>query len=335
ILDTGDVGFIDNVDGKGGYTYNIEAGQTFRIPMPTVNDTSPVFTGISNQRITAEKLFTYQLSAKSVSGKKLTYTPVSVPSGVTVSPTGLIKWTPSGAQVGFNPLAIMVSDGIMSSTARFTVEVLNSTDGGGGGTGPGPGPGPKPDPDEKPKPDTQFKDLAGYDWASDAINKLAKDGIIKGVSEDEFAPENDITRADFVILMVRALKLESTATDNFADVGADDYFARELAIAKANGIITGFGDNLFNPRGKITRQDMMTIMARALQKSGYKLDTATQGALDAFADSDDIAEYAREAAALLVKNGIIAGNDGRLNPTANTTRAEVAVLLSRVLYPTK
>ncbi|MBQ6697777.1 MAG: S-layer homology domain-containing protein, partial [Oscillospiraceae bacterium] len=111
---------------------------------------------------------------------------------------------------------------------------------------------------------TQFTDLDSHTWAEDAINTLAADGIIKGTSASTFSPAANITRADFAILLVRAFKLESENTENFADVSASDYFASELAIARNNGIVSGIGDNKFAPRNSITRQDMMVIVYRAL-----------------------------------------------------------------------
>ncbi|MBQ6697760.1 MAG: Ig-like domain-containing protein, partial [Oscillospiraceae bacterium] len=90
---------------------------------------------------------------------------------------------------------------------------------------------------------TQFTDTANHAWAEDAINTLAADGIIKGTTASAFSPANNITRADFALLLVRAFKLESENAENFADVAASDYFAAELAIARNNGIISGIGDN--------------------------------------------------------------------------------------------
>ncbi|MBQ9985058.1 MAG: S-layer homology domain-containing protein, partial [Oscillospiraceae bacterium] len=101
----------------------------------------------------------------------------------------------------------------------------------------------------------RFTDLGNHAWASDAINALAADGIIRGTSETTFSPASNITRADFALLLVRAFKLTSDNTENFADVSAADYFATELAVARNNGIISGIGDNKFAPRNTITRQD--------------------------------------------------------------------------------
>ncbi|MBQ9984993.1 MAG: Ig-like domain-containing protein, partial [Oscillospiraceae bacterium] len=150
--------------------------------------------------------------------------------------------------------------------------------GGGGGGGAAPAPSTPSDnkTDETPSvgdddssigegaEKVRFIDLGAHAWASDAINALADEGIIKGTSENTFSPAANITRADFALLLVRAFKLESENTENFADVASSDYFAAELAIARNTGVVNGIGDNKFAPRNTITRQDMMTIVYRAL-----------------------------------------------------------------------
>lgn len=153
-------------------------------------------------------------------------------------------------------IAIAATDGTLESSLNFVVRVYGAT------TGASPSPSTPGKPESPNKPEnleqtTRFRDLAGYDWAKDAIESLAKDGAIKGTSAG-----CDIARADFALLVMRALRLEA---ESFADVKPSDYFAEELAVAKACGIIRGVGDNQCNPRGKITREDMMTMIKRALE----------------------------------------------------------------------
>jgi len=180
--------------------------------------------------------------------------------------------------------------------------------------------------DEVEKP--QFTDLGNHAWAEDAINTLATAGIIKGTSASTFSPANNITRADFALLLVRAFKLESENTENFADVSANDYFAPELAIARNSGIVNGIGDNKFAPRNTITRQDMMVIVYRALQKLDVKFDIYDE---PNYEDFGTVADYAREAVTALIGADLVNGKNNRIAPTDYTTRAEVAVLIKRIL----
>ena len=244
----------------------------------------------------------------------------STPSEPTTPATPTIPSTPSGGGSG-------------------------SSGGGGGGGGAVPAPStPSDDKDDAdsstdnvgdgvldapqtPATTEKFVDLGSHAWAKDAINALADEGIIKGTSENTFAPSANITRADFAILLVRAFKMTSESEENFADVSANDYFAKELAVARNTGLVGGIGENKFAPRNNITRQDMMVIVYRALVAMEKELDTAAISA----ADFANVSDYAKDAVAALVNAGLVNGKNGLVDPMANTTRAEVAVLLSRIL----
>ncbi len=128
------------------------------------------------------------------------------------------------------------------------------------------------------------------------------------------------------MFLVRTLGLtEGADGENFVDVSADAEYAKELAIGKAAGIINGVGDNKFNPTAQITRQDMMTMTSRALALAGA-------ADLGSFSDSGLIADYASGHVAAMVAEGLIKGNaDGTINPLGNTTRAEAAVIMQRLL----
>ncbi len=173
----------------------------------------------------------------------------------------------------------------------------------------------------------QFMDLGNHAWAADAITTLADDGIIRGTTSDTYSPAKNITRADFASLLVRAFKLSSDNAENFADVAANDYFAAELAIARNTGIVNGIGDNKFAPRNTITRQDMMVIVYRALTKLGVELQSADVD----YEDFAEVSDYAQDAVKALVASNLVNGKSGKIAPTDYTTRAEVAVLIKRIL----
>lgn len=175
-----------------------------------------------------------------------------------------------------------------------------------------------------------FTDLAGYDWAKMQIEALAAQGIIKGTSETTFSPGNNITRADFICLLVRSLKLTADVDGNFSDVVQSDYFYNEVGIAKKLGVALGIGDNQFKPRENISRQDMMVYVSRAMKIAGKKLDESASD-LSKFSDYGEVAPYAASAIAQLVKEEIIMGSNGRINPEGTATRAETAVIMYRIL----
>ena len=117
---------------------------------------------------------------------------------------------------------------------------------------------------------------------------------------------------------------------NFADVEPGTYYYETIGIAKKLGLASGVGDNRFNPRKHISRQDMMALTASALEKSKGLAATEGSGVLDKFNDKDDVAGYAVTSLATLVDEGLIAGNGNNLNPRRQTTRAEAAVFLHRI-----
>lgn len=177
---------------------------------------------------------------------------------------------------------------------------------------------------------TTFDDLAGFEWAQLEIETLASAGIIKGTSDTTFSPGINITRADFTSLMVRALNLNAEVDGNFNDVNRSDYFYKEVGIAKKLGIAQGTGDNLFNPRDSISRQDMMVVAERAMKIAGRMLDESVSD-LSNFSDSSKVAEYAVNPLAHLVKKGIIQGYNGMIKPNDTAKRAEAAVIIYRLL----
>lgn len=228
-----------------------------------------------------------------------------------------------------------------------TAAYVPSTGGSGSGSGSGSGtkttttpvtptiPVTPTTPDEPAVPSAAskiFNDVSsGYSWAADAIDQLAEKGIIKGTSASTFAPGSNIKRADFMLLLVRTLELKAEIDSGFSDVSEKDYYYEALGIAKKLGIAAGFEDGKFNPEGEISRQDMMVLAARALKASG-KLDIPSNtDDLSGFADASQISDYAKDSVAALVKAGLVKGSGNAINPKGTATRAEIAVLVYRMI----
>lgn len=175
-----------------------------------------------------------------------------------------------------------------------------------------------------------FNDLENTAWAKKAIEVLASKGILRGASETEYAPQTNITRADFLCFLVRTLGVDAKIDGNFDDISSDACYYKEIAIAKKLGITSGTGNNKFTPDASITRQDMMVLTERALRMLKKIEAQGTASNLDKFADKSLVAAYAVNGVASVVKEGLIVGNGGKVNPLGNTTRAEAAVFLYRI-----
>lgn len=178
-----------------------------------------------------------------------------------------------------------------------------------------------------------FSDMESHKWAKDALYRLYDAGIVKGVSETEFAPARELKRADFILLLLRLMDVEvkTDITDQFEDVLPGSYYYNELATAKALGIARGTSDTTFAPERSITRQEMFTLTWRVLNEYEKLSDEADLSVLAAYADHSMVAEYAKQALSTLIGTGLIEGdNKNRLNPQNGATRAEAAVFLNRV-----
>ncbi|NUU78175.1 endo-1,4-beta-xylanase [Paenibacillus xylanilyticus] len=175
-----------------------------------------------------------------------------------------------------------------------------------------------------------FADVQNVLWAKEAVEAMAARDIIKGISDESFAPAASITRADFITLLVRALELKGPGANTaaFSDVQPTAYYAQAVAIAKELGIASGFEDNTFKPGSSISRQDMMVLTATALKAAGKQ--SAGSGNLAPYSDTASISAYAVDSVTSLVGSGIVNGKGGKIAPTESLTRAEAAVILSRI-----
>ncbi|MBM7564946.1 hypothetical protein JOC55_001891 [Paenibacillus sacheonensis] len=180
-----------------------------------------------------------------------------------------------------------------------------------------------------------FGDLKNVPWAREAIEALAAKGIIQGITKTAFAPGKPVTRADFLLLLVRTLGLEAASGSNasaaaFPDVPAGAYYGDAARIAQSLGIALGSDDGRFHPEAQISRQDAAVLIERAYRAAGKQLPAGTEASLSGFADAGKVAGYARSGVEALVAAGLLQGSAGQLNPLGSLTRAESAVLLYRL-----
>lgn len=175
-----------------------------------------------------------------------------------------------------------------------------------------------------------FTDIADVTWAVNAIKDLYNRGVVSGKSDTEFAPNDSVTREEFVTMLVRAFGFKATdKLPEFADVSADDWFYENICIAYGNEIVNGM-DGVFGVGSDITRQDMAVMVYNCLKAKEKELETSAE--TEEFSDSGDIADYAAEAVAYLQSAGIINGmGDGTFSPRGTCTRAQAAVVISGVL----
>ncbi|NLC08234.1 MAG: S-layer homology domain-containing protein [Syntrophomonadaceae bacterium] len=181
--------------------------------------------------------------------------------------------------------------------------------------------------------DVSFEDVKDTDWYSNAIGFLAARDIVKGVESGRFGPTQQMTRGQFVVMMMKAYGIdpEQNPTINFADAG-NTYYTNYLAAAKNLKIVSGIGDNMYAPERFITRQEMFTMLYNALKVIEELPEGSGDRNLESFSDADGIASWAKPAIKLFVETGTVSGSNGLLRPLATSSRAEMAQVLYNLLH---
>lgn len=170
-----------------------------------------------------------------------------------------------------------------------------------------------------------FNDLANVAWAKNAIQKLAEEGIVSGVSATEYEPLRNVTRAEFVKMIADSFAFVAKGEKKFVDVADDAWYAKYVNAVATNGIVNGITENEFAPNSAITRQDAALIIFKCAAE--WKAQTTAEPT-----DADTISEYAAEAVIALFQSGVISGDDdGNFAPKREITRAEAACMLYKAL----
>ena len=175
-------------------------------------------------------------------------------------------------------------------------------------------------------------DVTPDHWSYAAVEFCYQQGIVNGISDTLFGRDEPIRRCDFVVMLYNALdKPPVSGSSGFSDVSDTAYYADAVLWGSDAGLVLGTGSGLFSPADSITREQAATILYRAMSLLGLSTPEADLSILNQFSDRAQIASYARTPMAVLVSLGIFHGTGSGLNPKGNLTRAEMAVLLYRLL----
>lgn len=190
------------------------------------------------------------------------------------------------------------------------------------------------------KVNTDFTDITSSHWAKDAIKWMAGKEIISGYPDNSFKPNNTVTRAEFAVIMVKALNLslKTPEEETFNDMPKDNWAYSYIESAKyyLTGFRTAEGDR-FWPNRESVREDMAVALVKAMN---YQDEEVDESILDNFIDKDSISPKLRKYVAIAVKHEIMQGNpvEGSelkaFRPQNYLTRAEAAVLVYNTLQKT-
>lgn len=174
----------------------------------------------------------------------------------------------------------------------------------------------------------QFNDVENH-WAKNYITTLTEKNIITGKTETLFAPDDNITRAEFIALLYRLCGDTTINKLSFDDVDEEDWHYDAIAWAVKNGITKGISDTIFSPDKSITREEAVVFIARYLE---YEQALFDEQFTEEFADEKVISPWAKQAVKTVKKLGIISGKENNMfAPVDNATRGEAAKIIVNLM----
>lgn len=188
-----------------------------------------------------------------------------------------------------------------------------------------------PVPAKKAVSSVKFTDTDNH-WAGGVLDVLASNGYVNGMGDGTYRPNNNVTRAEFITLVMNSFNLTDAEYKNaYTDVTKDDYFASNLQLASQLKIINPAitPAKKFSPKKAITRQEAASILWGAVKAKGNE---TTSDSVATFKDESKIAQWAKEDVMKASACGLITGYEtGEFKPEGNLTRAEAATMLLRLI----
>ncbi len=178
-----------------------------------------------------------------------------------------------------------------------------------------------------------YRDVRRSEWYAENVLSAYYSGVMTGLNEICFGPNEVLARAQFAVILYRMEKEPETEyTEKFSDVGKDIWYTDAILWANEAKIVTGYTDtDLFGPSDKITREQMAVMMYRyALYK---RYDVSKEADFTQFVDAESVDEFAKDAMQWAVGMEIITGKEEGtvLDPLGNATRAECAAIVMRFI----
>lgn len=177
-----------------------------------------------------------------------------------------------------------------------------------------------------------FTDLPTDHWCYEAVRYLKAKNSISGYDDGSFKPNNSVTRAEFIKMLVGMFASDTELTEDFVsqfeDLNGDEWYYESLAKAEQIGILQG-ADGKCNPGGNITRQEIAVITYRMIEQLGKTINR--DSTIEKFADENEIAEWASAIVLKMQAAGIINGTDGKFMPNGEATRTMAAQILYKAV----
>ena len=185
-------------------------------------------------------------------------------------------------------------------------------------------------------------------WAYDSIKYVIMQGYFQGINSTEFSPDSEITRAMLVTALWRLTGDELTHVSyidgvarvypnyvkKFWDMKDSDWYTNYISWANSNKIITGYTEREFRPNENLTREQLSVILYNYMKEYRVVRGFTQYIVNDAvtFTDNDMISDWAKEKVSIMQQIGLMTGRpDGSFDPKGTVTRAEVAVVIERLV----
>ena len=176
---------------------------------------------------------------------------------------------------------------------------------------------------------TDFKDFDRNAWYADAVSAAVDNGLLYGKSSTIIDPNGDMTRAEMAAIINRSFGCYKTADiSQYKDVSKSKWYYKDVALAVQMGTYNGRSSSAMAPDAPISRQEAMTVVARALE---LDYDAYSKTDLSAFSDRDKISTWALPYVRAMVGADYIHGRGKILAPLDNITRAEFAQIFANII----
>ena len=176
---------------------------------------------------------------------------------------------------------------------------------------------------------TDFKDFDRNAWYADAVSAAVDNGLLYGKSSTIIDPNGDMTRAEMAAIINRSFGCYKTADiSQYKDVSKSKWYYKDVALAVQMGTYNGRSASSMAPDAPISRQEAMTVVARALE---LDYDAYVKTDLSKFSDRDKISNWALPYVRAMVGADYIHGRTKGLEPLDNITRAEFAQIFANII----
>lgn len=173
----------------------------------------------------------------------------------------------------------------------------------------------------------RITDYYGH-WAENTITQWISDGLIEGNADGTFAPNRDVSKAEFITLVNRVFGYYVKAEHNYSDIADGKWYTNDCKIAKANGYMNWYHEKELRPKDSMLREEVFAILATIMQLA----PSEDLSGIKKFSDYNQISDWAVDYVDALINSGYIEGNgNGTVEPKDTITRAEAVVMLDRVM----